>query len=112
VTRYPAFIARAAEAKLRDALDHANDQVRRLEAENVRLTQENVTLRRKLDEVTKSHDVAVEGWIRVAGERDELAKVIDDRDPECVAKWPECESCLYDPRCCRFPKSCSAGRRW
>lgn len=25
----------------------------------------------------------------------------------CVEQWPECESGLYDPRCCRFPKSCS-----
>jgi hypothetical protein len=31
----------------------------------------------------------------------------DARDPACVAKWPECESGAYDPRCCRFPKSCS-----
>lgn len=33
----------------------------------------------------------------------------DPRKPECVERWPECESFLYDPRCCRFPKSCSAG---
>lgn len=26
---------------------------------------------------------------------------------ECVQRWPECESGAYDPRCCRFPKSCS-----
>jgi len=26
----------------------------------------------------------------------------------CVEAWPECESFGYDPRCCRFPKSCSA----
>lgn len=25
----------------------------------------------------------------------------------CVQNWPECESGAYDPRCCRFPKSCS-----
>lgn len=25
----------------------------------------------------------------------------------CVEQWPECESGMYDPRCCRFPKSCS-----
>lgn len=25
----------------------------------------------------------------------------------CVERWPECESGLYDPNCCRFPKSCS-----
>lgn len=30
------------------------------------------------------------------------------RDPDCVAAWPECEAGKYDPRCCRFPKSCSA----
>ena len=33
--------------------------------------------------------------------------VADDRDPECVARWPECVPDDYDPRCCRFPKSCS-----
>jgi hypothetical protein len=26
----------------------------------------------------------------------------------CVEAWPECETGEYDPRCCRFPKSCSA----
>lgn len=26
---------------------------------------------------------------------------------ECVEAWPECETGGYDPRCCRFPKSCS-----
>lgn len=25
----------------------------------------------------------------------------------CVATWPDCEEGKYDPRCCRFPKSCS-----
>jgi hypothetical protein len=33
--------------------------------------------------------------------------VADDRNPECVACWPECVPGGYDPRCCRFPKSCS-----
>jgi hypothetical protein len=26
----------------------------------------------------------------------------------CVEAWPECREGGYDPRCCRFPKSCSA----
>jgi hypothetical protein len=26
----------------------------------------------------------------------------------CVEQWPEAETGDYDPRCCRFPKSCSA----
>lgn len=26
----------------------------------------------------------------------------------CVENWPECWTGGYDPRCCRFPKSCSA----
>lgn len=30
-----------------------------------------------------------------------------DRDPICIETWPECVSGGYDPRCCRFPKSCS-----
>lgn len=32
----------------------------------------------------------------------------DTREPSCVENWPECYSGGYDPRCCRFPKSCSA----
>ena len=35
----------------------------------------------------------------------------DNRDPECVQQWPECEDGAYDPRCCRFPKGCSCGPR-
>lgn len=35
----------------------------------------------------------------------------DGRDPACVAQWPDCEDGAYDPRCCRFPKSCSCGPR-
>ncbi len=27
---------------------------------------------------------------------------------ECVERWPDAQTCDYDPRCCRFPKSCSA----
>ncbi len=34
---------------------------------------------------------------------------VDLRDPECVKVWPDCYTFVYDPRCCRFPKSCSAG---
>jgi hypothetical protein len=26
----------------------------------------------------------------------------------CVARWPECAEGEYNPKCCRFPKSCSA----
>jgi hypothetical protein len=25
----------------------------------------------------------------------------------CVENWPDCWDGGYDPRCCRFPKSCS-----
>ena len=35
----------------------------------------------------------------------------DERNPECVKAWPECWDGGYDPRCCRFPKSCSCGVR-
>lgn len=26
----------------------------------------------------------------------------------CVEQWPDAQTGSYDPRCCRFPKSCSA----
>ena len=29
------------------------------------------------------------------------------RDAACVEAWPGCTPDAYDPRCCRFPKSCS-----
>jgi hypothetical protein len=35
------------------------------------------------------------------------AEGLDERDPECVANWPDCYEGGYDPSCCRFPKSCS-----
>lgn len=28
-------------------------------------------------------------------------------NPFCAERWPECQPSTYDPRCCRFPKSCS-----
>lgn len=31
-------------------------------------------------------------------------------DPRCIEAWPECADGDHDPRCCRFPKSCSEGR--
>jgi hypothetical protein len=31
----------------------------------------------------------------------------DDRDTACIEQWPDCRNGDYDPRCCRFPKSCS-----
>ena len=42
-------------------------------------------------------------------ERDqERAAIIkDERDPVCVANWPDCEAGKYHPNCCRFPKMCS-----
>jgi hypothetical protein len=30
-----------------------------------------------------------------------------ERSPECLAQWPDCYEGGYDPKCCRFPKSCS-----
>lgn len=33
--------------------------------------------------------------------------IVDKREADCVERWPECFSGGYDPRCCRFPKSCS-----
>lgn len=39
-------------------------------------------------------------------------ETVDNRDPACVEAWPECASFEYDPRCCRFPKNCSAGNTW
>jgi len=38
-----------------------------------------------------------------------VAESLPERRPRgCVENWPEAETGAYDPRCCRFPKSCSA----
>ena len=52
--------------------------------------------------------------LRAAGlvaseEREPSRRMVDNRLPECVERWPGCASGEHDPRCCRFPKSCSAG---
>jgi hypothetical protein len=39
--------------------------------------------------------------------RAEARHGVVERDPECVANWPDCYEGGYDPSCCRFPKSCS-----
>lgn len=31
----------------------------------------------------------------------------DRRLRYCVEQWPDCDTFLYDQRCCRFPKNCS-----
>jgi hypothetical protein len=35
------------------------------------------------------------------------ASSLVERNPECVANWPDCYEGGYNPHCCRFPKSCS-----
>lgn len=37
-----------------------------------------------------------------------LARMSDRINDYCAEAWPEAHSGGYDPRCCRFPKSCSA----
>jgi len=37
------------------------------------------------------------------------AGAVRGRKTACVEAWPECWDGGYDPRCCRFPKSCSCG---
>ncbi len=44
----------------------------------------------------------------VAAEDDRL-EALSVADAECARRWPDAEVGAYDPRCCRFPKSCSVG---
>lgn len=41
----------------------------------------------------------------------EVPQETDNRDPSCIEQWPDCVNGGYDPKCCRFPKSCSCGER-
>lgn len=36
-----------------------------------------------------------------------VSNLEDWRNPSCVERWPGCFTGGYDPKCCRFPKSCS-----
>lgn len=49
------------------------------------------------------------GIIRAKFWNTERVIFVDERTSDCVEKWPESVDGDYDPRCCRFPKSCSAG---
>ena len=58
----------------------------------------------------------VRSHLLVIGVEEEITErlgllIPDNRDPECVERWPECEDGMYDPRCCRFPKSCSCSTK-
>lgn len=46
-------------------------------------------------------------WVAPTDEFDDELDDEDPRDPNCIAHWPDCVGGGYDPRCCRFPKSCS-----
>lgn len=50
------------------------------------------------------------GPMRTITSMSEQSNVVWERDENCVAVWPECHSGGYDPKCCRFPKSCSCER--
>lgn len=45
--------------------------------------------------------------VALSGGAQDAAEPSDRRERACVENWPECVSGGYDPRCCRFPKSCS-----
>ena len=75
---------------------------------SVAYTDEGVDLRLvEFDRWLAAHDAEVRAG--VVAEEPPSMKVLDERDPECVKAWPDCASGAYDPACCRFPKSCSAG---
>lgn len=51
------------------------------------------------------------GWYKPAETPNPAQKVVflDERDPGCVERWDACSSGDYGYKCCRSPKSCSAG---
>lgn len=68
-----------------------------------RLRDENRQLRDQLADATVD-----ESELHRAVDAVAYSKPEDKRDPNCVEAWPDCWTGGYDPRCCRFPKSCSA----
>ncbi len=58
----------------------------------------------------KSMEVDIKVALEIPIEEEEPVaseKRPDNRHPECIKQWPECLDGTYDPKCCRFPKSCS-----
>jgi len=76
------------------------------EEEIERLMAENAVLKEMITDLeSKSLDyqeITVDG-----GEVIGIRLIEHQRDVACVSRWPECYSGGFDPRCCRFPKSCS-----
>jgi hypothetical protein len=64
-----------------------------------------------IDAATEAEKAAGESVVQRAERATEHGFDVDQRPRRlrpCVEAWPEAASGEYDPRCCRFPKSCSA----
>lgn len=92
----------AKDAELR-AIEAARDadfqRIRELAARVAELEGERAELWAALDKVPPEGEVSVPEDPNPIPRRRRLAG--------CVERWPECSTGDYDPRCCRFPKSCS-----
>lgn len=92
------FIAAARQdvPTLADAVETLATEVARLQAENAQFQREIGWLHDEVERLSPDRSTPSEP---------------QPRDPACVEAWPECEDGMYDPRCCRFPKSCSCSVR-
>ena len=97
-----------------EATQHAHADVSRLsDAEREQVTQELAKPVRVFTAKEVAPIVAPATRVRFISEVFQAASAearpagLVERDPECVANWPDCYEGGYDPSCCRFPKSCS-----
>ncbi len=95
-------MTKADAVRLAEVAQLASDKIARLRAENARLRE---AFQKYFGQSEATNILALSDMPpgMVPGQ---LARQ-DLRSPDCIEKWPECESGAYDPRCCRFPKSCS-----
>jgi hypothetical protein len=77
------------------------------QAESHRFCTDAITRRVEALEAVQRNQQLAMTELRAASAEVRPAGGLVERDPECVANWPDCYEGGYDPSCCRFPKSCS-----
>lgn len=116
----PTLAARPAINAVHDVLDHAYDEISSALSDipDCESWTASPHAEHAQGEQTEAAKKAFDRWLAQytaekraewEGEKVESTRLIDNRDAECVEVWPGCHDFGYDPACCRFPKSCSAG---
>jgi hypothetical protein len=94
------------EAALDASLTREREAAAEIEGVVARNRQVLMALRLACDDGWEDGDAAIDHYLVKAWLALDSSEA-PERDPACVERWSACDFGLYDPRCCRFPKSCS-----